>query len=605
MIIKKFADEWFLNCGLVGLINVLEFAQRENLINLSDYHYKIEKESLSFDDNLINKLAFLYFAYMIDKYDRNKDDIKHCNSYFESIINKKNIKENFDKIKKFVSNKNKKIEKFKVSQYDRCKEIEMNLKSIKKLDTEESINLIKSLINEYLKITSIKEINEKITINYFKSLLSKFKGQSSFLNVSKNKLTKQEQINFINKDFFLPVLQLNKLEQLKNEENEEVILKYLKSQLKNNVPVTSVTFMIKRIYKNMTKKKKDKQAIKKEIDKLYTCQFCNSNHSIGDNYSDSFFNGLGLSIDNSTNKYWNNVLSYPVCPVCNMLSLFIQEGCFTIYKAYLDGSDYDKNIYMFINLNDSLQNLYNFNISYKETLNNRLDNQLKFLNKNLIEENNKLNKDIVSMKNAEFIELKMESYDKRKSQIHSYVITGYLEDFFANYAEDLETIGREKARLLNAILNKEDLKVLIDFYFRDYINNRMSYISLSTIYKTIKIRYILNSLLGGNKNMNKKFIYRIKSRANDLRIKLKAQQRSDTFFSSTSYKMLNVIKANDKNQFLQIVSKLYVSTNSLIPNELLSVLTEDEVDFSTIAYAFLIGFNEYEYKNKKTENIIK
>lgn len=602
MIIRKFADEWFLNCGLVGLINVLNFGQKEKLINLSDYHYKIEKDSLSFDDDLINKLASLYFAYMIDKYNRNKNDIENCNSYFDFIKNNKNIKENFEKIKKLITEKNKKIEKYNISEYDRCKEIESELKSIKKLDSEESINLAETLTYEYLDITSIAEINERITINFFKSLTRKFKGQSSYLNISKNSLTKQEQIEFINKDFFLPVYQLSRLEQIKSEENEGIVLDFLKSQLENNIPITIATPILKRIYKNMTKKKKDKKAIIKELDKLSSCRFCGSNHSIGDNYSDSFFNGLGLSVENATNKYWNNVLAYPVCPVCNMLSLFIQEGCFTVYKSYIDGSEYDKNIYMFINLNDSLQNLYDFNISYKETLNNRLDNQLDFLNKNLVEKNNQLNKDIIEIKNAEFIEWKMEDYNKRKSQIHSYVITGYLEDFFANYAEDLETAGKEKARILNAILNKEDLKLLIDFYFRDYINNKMSFISLSTIYKVIKIRYILKMLLGGNKNMNKKLIYRIKSRASDLRAKLMTQQRSDNFFSSTSYRLLNVIKANDKNQFLQIVSKLYISTNSLIPNELMAVLTEEEVDFSTLAYAFLVGLNGSEYKVKDTED---
>ena len=86
MIIRKFADEWFLNCGLVGLINVLNFGQKEKLINLSDYHYKIEKDSLSFDDDLINKLASLYFAYMIDKYNRNKNDLKKNIFFYKKLL---------------------------------------------------------------------------------------------------------------------------------------------------------------------------------------------------------------------------------------------------------------------------------------------------------------------------------------------------------------------------------------------------------------------------------------------------------------------------------------------------------------------------------------
>lgn len=67
-----------------------------------------------------------------------------------------------------------------------------------------------------------------------------------------------------------------------------------------------------------------------------------------------------------------------------------------------------------------------------------------------------------------------------------------------------------------------------------------------------------------------------------------------------SYGLLNALQAGDKNRFLQLVMRQYLSLSLPIPDLFIETITDDEA-FRAIGNAFLIGLNEKKQKEEETE----
>lgn len=102
--------------------------------------------------------------------------------------------------------------------------------------------------------------------------------------------------------------------------------------------------------------------------------------------------------------------------------------------------------------------------------------------------------------------------------------------------------------------------------------------------------------------MNKHTYWYLAKRGNELRAALLEGSSDDSALIATSYKLLNSIKSEEINQFIDIVYRLYNSTKKAVPSEILQILS-NENDFKNMGQAFLLGFRGSFYEKEKEETI--
>ena len=192
---KVYLNDWFINCGIVGFLNILEHNEDEFAIKKDNY--------IEFDIENLENFHKYYFKYFFDKYNvaqtvenRTKSAFDYIENNIEDVLKQKEEeKQRKDKIKsnkKYIKDSIKKqLDKIKKIDEDIYNKIKEQYEKIDKEETKEGIEKIKEII-----ITNIKKenINKRLTLNLFKSILSNtYYGQPSFLNVVKSSLTYEEQ----------------------------------------------------------------------------------------------------------------------------------------------------------------------------------------------------------------------------------------------------------------------------------------------------------------------------------------------------------------------------------------------------------------------------
>lgn len=98
--------------------------------------------------------------------------------------------------------------------------------------------------------------------------------------------------------------------------------------------------------------------------------------------------------------------------------------------------------------------------------------------------------------------------------------------------------------------------------------------------------------------MTEKYLKYVKKRGYELQAEI-AKRLNGKNTVTLSYGLLNALQAGDKNRFLQLVMRQYLSLSLPIPDLFIETITDDEA-FRAIGNAFLIGLNEKQ-KEEETE----
>src|SRR5690606_2531607 len=102
------------------------------------------------------------------------------------------------------------------------------------------------------------------------------------------------------------------------------------------------------------------------------------------------------------------------------------------------------------------------------------------------------------------------------------------------------------------------------------------------------------------RNMESKFIWHIYHLGNDMRdllIKLKAKNK----INSIAYRLLNAVRSDDKSTFLNLLLRIYVSTDAPVPKSLVGTL-ENEEKFQIIGLSYINGLLGEPLSQTKTES---
>ncbi|EML6499727.1 type I-B CRISPR-associated protein Cas8b1/Cst1 [Clostridioides difficile] len=606
MKLRVYRGDWFFNMGIVGFLNIIKKADKQaEIFIMEDY--------IEFDSLFLENFHEYYFNYFMDEYDVSKRIKKNIDYSINFIKSKPDrIKDGIKKIKDSVKQQNDKIKKFDEEKFNLIKE---KLDSMSKIKSYDEFDSLEALVDETIDVFKIKSINDRLTANLYKYVVQdNYFGQVSFFNVAKAKLDLDGLKQVMFNDYLRQIIYFGELEDLLEENDYDKLKNYLNDRLNSiakdinekkvsKSSVNTIEKIMKEINKNFIKKNKSIEDIKEYMDSLEVCEMCGLYKGILDEYSESNFAPLGVSTNNARNMFWNQEYVSSICDVCKLILFCTPAGATYTRKNYLINEENE--FYLFVNMDTSINELFERNNSLKaqksESSDSKDENPFNHLIKSIVEEN-KL-KSEWQLRNILFVEFKA-SIDSKKCKINYFNIPTYLAKFFVKENKKIQSIYdyKLKSNVLDLILKSKDLKHLINNTLRNIVksnleSNNKSNISGLSCFNVIQLRTILNNYKRGVYKMDYKKlrkIYESGCEIHDYYIDKNAKNKIE----GITYKILNLIKVGNKNDFMQTILRIFSPSEKTPPEEILQIFVEEDLDFESVGYAFVTGLISGKYEGK-------
>ncbi|UUV15845.1 type I-B CRISPR-associated protein Cas8b1/Cst1 [Clostridioides difficile] len=606
MKLRVYRGDWFFNMGIVGFLNIIKKANKQaEIFIMEDY--------IEFDSLFLENFHEYYFNYFMDEYDVSKRIKKNIDYSINFIKSKPDrIKDGIKKIKDSVKQQNDKIKKFDEEKFNLIKE---KLDSMSKIKSYDEFDSLEALVDETIDVFKIKSINDRLTANLYKYVVQdNYFGQVSFFNVAKAKLDLDGLKQVMFNDYLRQIIYFGELEDLLEENDYDKLKNYLNDRLNSiakdinekkvsKSSVNTIEKIMKEINKNFIKKNKSIEDIKEYMDSLEVCEMCGLYKGILDEYSESNFAPLGVSTNNARNMFWNQEYVSSICDVCKLILFCTPAGATYTRKNYLINEENE--FYLFVNMDISINELFERNNSLKaqksESSDSKDENPFNHLIKSIVEEN-KL-KSEWQLRNILFVEFKA-SIDSKKCKINYFNIPTYLAKFFVKENKKIQSIYdyKLKSNVLDLILKSKDLKHLINNTLRNIVksnleSNNKSNISGLSCFNVVQLRTILNNYKRGVYKMDYKKlrkIYESGCEIHDYYIDKNAKNKIE----GITYKILNLIKVGNKNDFMQTILRIFSPSEKTPPEEILQIFVEEDLDFESVGYAFVTGLISGKYEGK-------
>ncbi|HBF7943160.1 TPA: type I-B CRISPR-associated protein Cas8b1/Cst1 [Clostridioides difficile] len=606
MKLRVYRGDWFFNMGIVGFLNIIKKADKQaEIFIMEDY--------IEFDSLFLENFHEYYFNYFMDEYDVSKRIKKNIDYSINFIKSKPDrIKDGIKKIKDSVKQQNDKIKKFDEEKFNMIKE---KLDSMSKIKSYDEFDSLEALVDETIDIFKIKSINDRLTANLYKYVVQdNYFGQVSFFNVAKAKLDLDGLKQVMFNDYLRQIIYFGELEDLLEENDYDKLKNYLNDRLNSiakdinekkvsKSSINTIEKIMKEINKNFIKKNKSIEDIKKYMDSLEVCEMCGLYKGILDEYSESNFAPLGVSTNNARNMFWNQAYVPSICDICKLILFCTQAGATYTRKNYLINEENE--FYLFVNMDTCINELFERNNSLKaqksEYSDSKDENPFNQLIKSIVEENTL--KSEWQLRNILFVEFKA-SIDSKKCKINYFNIPTYLAKFFVKENKKIQSIYdyKLKSNVLDLILKSKDLKHLINNTLRNIVksnleSNNKSNISGLSCFNVVQLRTILNNYKRGVYKMDYKKlrkIYESGCEIHDYYIDKNAKNKIE----GITYKILNLIKVGNKNDFMQTILRIFSPSEKTPPEEILQIFVEEDLDFESVGYAFVTGLISGKYEGK-------
>lgn len=608
MKVKIYLNEWFVNAGIIGFIRILE--------NNQNTCYTIQDNYIEVDTNDLKEFNKCYFKYFFDKYNvadkmkvRISNSFEKLRNYIEDESDKKILQEKLKTEKKYIKQVLKsqldKIKKIDVKTYEL---LEKDYNEIDKIKMKEDLPKLQE-IKENLIINFYKDnINKKITLNLFKSILSNtYFGQPSFLNVVKSSLTYEEQEKLMYRDYISNIIENNVLQDIIDEKYN---LEELKKLIQNKQNDELITKEFKAIYTNIDKKfiqkNKSIQEIKEYIqnDAFATCSMCGEEHNLTCNYTEANFLPLAVSSGNMTNFFWNQNAKFPICDMCKLILFCIPAGITSIIKTVKEDGIYkEKEVLSFVNYDVDVETLLKTNNSFA---NNSKKEKIYYnpygeLILNIIEQDRKITQ--WQLQNIFVIEFEAEYL--AYSRLQYFNIKRHVAKLFIDYSYLLGNIKdyKYKLQIVDYIIKNKDFTNVINTRLREQIDNEKIYGDDS--YLAVKIQYTLEILKKEDIDVEEELrkangkTYTMFMLGNQIHNDLK-KDNNENKLDGYIYKMLNCIKTNNKNDFVDVAIRIIWSSGKDIPEIL--VKNNENVSWQELGHSFIAGLTSQKSQKKEEVN---
>lgn len=319
--------------------------------------------------------------------------------------------------------------------------------------------------------------------------------------------------------------------------------------------------------------------------KVYHCLQCDAVlPGAPTNASMAWINDVGVDVKRKTNGFWNFKIDLATCPLCKLIYACIPIGfCGMAYEG------------VFINSNSSFRQLLQLNRlkpddstkgSFATIINTFV------MQANQKEAENKLD-------NIQVI--RRTKNDNGNWEYRVNILSAELLGKFKQCKKSLQQLITISPRLHRMTINEVlDGKNLYPLLYRQYRGALKEKRSLGIYFPVLCIQITMFASLDGKEKdcMTEKYLKYVKKRGYELQTEI-AKRLNGKNTVTLSYGLLNALQAGDKNRFLQLVMRQYLSLSLPIPDLFIETITDDEA-FRAIGNAFLIGLNEKQ-KEEETE----
>jgi len=594
--------EWMITMGLIGLYRVFQYGIDKGLIDRKYQHsLSIQQMGLEVDINLFPKLPRAYFLYLIEEYSVAKRECEKLNFYMRQTMKEEQFKNTLSVIKDVINNTGKKVLKYFANE-EISNETSNILETLKQVKKYEDLDTLETCVSRFKVIVSEPKINEKLTLNYFKAaILKSFFGQVSFLNVSKNNLDLEGHIHEFEKDYIAPTLLDLQLEQLlTSTQSAEEVIKFL-DENKGYQPFK----ILIRAWKSKSLKE-IRFSMKSTVNK---CMFLHKYPAFY-NFEEMVFSPIGVAKNNALNFNWNleNHHPKPISSLAKLLLFFAPAGA-TIYlkkEGFDEQSEYR-----------SYSAFVQTDATFPEIL--QKNNHLKQMKQQKEPFDRIVSRLVLSVKKeAEyvtdhlfFIEFSSD-YDSKKTLLYYYHLPLYLANYFRQHGSKLDYIKPYEYRehFVQYVLRGADPSIVIYRYLRYCIERGHLHIGP---YIAIRERNRIIQFKKGVKDMSStdKRVYAIFRSGQEIRraMELVNSVKSTEKYSaspskkinSIAYRLLNAAKAGNQKSFMDTLFRLHVSAERAVSPIFLNALHERDLDFVTVANAFIAGLLSSELNEEQGE----
>lgn len=540
-------NEWFLAQGLVGYKSVLE--EYGATVNTSYDGIVVEKKHL----DLIPEAYFTYYLNQYSVAARNERKLRRLHKLFAE--GDKTVK---TELNRELNDIKKSIHRYFADTIEgkRIEELADNYRSEKIYNPK-----LDDWISEFIELLYTKKIDEKLTSNFFKAvILTPFYGQVSFLNVLNNAKTINEQKEIFYNDFIYPVIEeLRLINALRNNDRDEL-----------EKLITETSYDHFKPFKRKFNKMSIEEIENFISDNVHSCALTEFPLAFY-NFEEAIFSPLSLSLKKARNMSWDaNAKEYiPISALARLLIFFSQAG----------GTDTQGKT-TFIFFGGSFDELYQVNKSYGDLKSRRKTfDEIIF---DLVREQK------VKAKYLEdrYIIYEYESDYKSKRTILDYMImTPDLMRLFSEESNLFDVIYHvNKTKIIKLLLHRIDIRHLINNELRERIKKNYPVID---IVRMIQIRHLQKRIKEEkvvDNTLEKRRVWALVKSAEEVRKKIGAKKAQ-----GIAYRLLNSVRSNDKNTFMDTVMRIYISSDLEMPGLLLEALHEEKMDFATVGNAWVAG----------------
>jgi CRISPR-associated protein Cst1 len=602
MKVKLHMGEWMITMGLIGLHRVFQYGLNEGLIDREYEHsLSVQPTGLEVDINLFPQLPKAYFSYLIDEYSVAKRDCEKLDFYMKQAMKEEQFKNALSVIKETITNTGKKVIKY-FSNEVAAKELSNILETLKQIKKYGDLDNLDTCVSKFKVIIHEPKINEKLTLNYFKAaILKSFFGQVSFLNVSKNNLDLEGHIQEFQKDYVLPTLCDLQLQQvLTNTKSTEDIIKFL-DEHKDYQPFKA----LKKVWKSKTLEDINSN-IKNTINK---CMLLPDYFAFY-NFEEMVFSPIGVAKNNAFNFSWNleHQQPKPISSLAKLVLFFAPAGA-AIYlkKEGFDEQGEYRSYAAFVQTDATFQEILQKNNHLKQLKQQKepFDRIVSKLVQNVTKEAEYVTDHLF------FLEFSSD-YDSKKTHLHYYHLPLYLANYFRQYGNKLDYIKPYEYRehFVQHVLRGADPSIVIYKYLRYCIEKGNFHIGP---YIAVRERNRIIHFKKGVKDVSStdKRVYAVFRSGQEIRRAMEQAsipKSSEQYLASSSkkinaiaYRLLNAAKAGNQKSFMDTLFRLHMSAEKPVSPIFLNALHERDLDFATVANAFIAGLLSSELKEEQEE----
>ncbi len=553
--VKIYLSDWQFNAGIVGLYNILEYANEEVVVK--DQYIKINLEMLEgFEEK--------YFNYFIEKY---KENIPWYRIVSYRPIMKSHINNNFENfdIKSLES----------LNEYIRMVKDYLNRNNYKKVypfiaENTDILLLVKELST--ISIRKEDEIEDKSddVRDRFK-IIEEIIDYCSSMDGKKYIAAKGVIYNIINNGW-------NGVCFLNPQTREHDVYKDYKEYFVDPV----------------------RDYLKEENEKFkFNCFICN--RKIKNLNNDlSFLNKTGFDVNKKPSHIWDFTNDVAICDLCKLVYSCLPAGF--VYA-------YDRAI--FINSNTSVKDLLKVNGKLRDDVLKKDDNNYRSLTYRALV--NAINEQHSSKIQYELQDIQIARYENEryrfnilskevlkviresKKELNSLMNTSYREGRFYFNIYDI-TIDR--------LLNNHNMFTLIQKLLMYKITKSQSIVTYYHMGHVMNLILINVNYLKGVEDVdklkeNKQLVEKARAYGYYLRQEyLKKDRDADkNKIRGISYRLLNALKTRNAEMFMHNIITSYMYVGKTIPSKLTMTLESEEA-LGTLGYAFVTGLNGGKYKQE-------